>query len=191
MRAKRITALSLAVLTIISLVAGCGAKKLDSPLNGKWTYLYNKEDPVADFVVNDDASVKLDKKKYKDCSVDDERIYLKDSKGLSEGIRYKFDGEDKIFLYKQAVYKYQGEGTPNGLIGNWVGVDNPNIFYEFTEEGTFMEEPYTPGYYVADEEAGTIFCVYNDHYEDTIVYYTIKDNLLYIEYPWPMVRYSK
>lgn len=189
MKVKRIVAFAVATLAVMALASGCGSKKFDSPLNGKWSYLYNEKTP--DFVVRDNGTVTLDKKKYTDCEVSDGFISFKDSNGVSQSIRYKFDKEDKIFLYKEAVYKYAGEGTPDGLIGYWVGAENPNISYEFTMDGTFREDTYIPGYYTVNEEDGTIFCVYNDHYEDTTVYYRMDGNLLYVEYPWPMVRYSK
>lgn len=173
------------ILTVVSL-AGCGTKAT-SKLDGKWSYIYDTEKTA--LKISGDKAV-FDGKSYA-YSLDDEKIYLKDSKGNTQDLRYKEAGEDGIYLYKESTYEYQGEGSPNGLLGVWLDVSNGNSSFEFTDQGTFKEDSYIPGYYSVDDANGTISFVYNDHYEDTTIYYSLDGNKLIVEYPWPMVRTSK
>ena len=97
---------------------------------------------------------------------------------------------DQYLLYEKAVYQYQGEGEPDGLIGYWQEVDG-YLSFEFTENGTFREDYYSPGYYFVDEEKGIVKLVYNDMYPDTYIYYSIDGDILTVDYPWPVVRTEK
>lgn len=187
MKIKKIGTLFTVLLLAFSTIAGCGKEKTTSPLDGKWSYIYDTETTA--LKIKGDYAV-LDGNKY-EYRYDSEKIYLKDKKGIETGYRYKEAGEDGIYFYKHSTYQYQGDGTPNGLIGVWIDVENGMSSFEFTENGTFKEDSYIPGYYSVDEENGAISFVYNDHYEDTTIYYMVKDNLLFVEYPWPMVRTSK
>lgn len=186
MNKRRIAASLCAFAILVVGLAGCGSK-VTSKLDGKWSYIYDTEKTA--LKISGDKAV-LDGKSY-EYSLDDEKIYLKDSKGYTAGLSYKEAGEDGIYLYKEATYEYQGDGSPDGILGIWVDVSNGNSNFEFTSQGTFKEDSYIPGYYTVDEANGSISFVYNDHYEDTTIYYTTKDNYLIVEYPWPMVRTSK
>lgn len=169
------------VLTFLSLMLlnGCG-EKAAGPLDGDWAYIH--EDNVTVLSING-SKAEYDGYKFS-CSVDDEYIHLKGN-GKDQDFRYEMTN-DGFLLYKKAVYEYSGEGTPESVIGTW---ENPNKWsYEFTEEGTFNEDGYFPGYYSVDEAAGTIKLVYNDHFVDTTIFYTLEGTTLTIDYPWEMVK---
>ena len=104
-------------------------------------------------------------------------------------MRFIPDG-DQMLLYETAVYQYQGEGAPDGVIGNWKQVGG-NLAFEFTENGTFREDYYSPGRYYVDEENGIIKLVYNDMYEDTYIFYSVDGDILSVDYPWPVVKTEK
>jgi len=171
-------------LIIAFTFSGCGEPKLKGALNGKWYYIYDLENVGLN--IKDNGTAVLDSKKY-DCTYDSDRIHLFGSNGTQD-LRYTLEGENQMYLYKIASYKYQGEGTPNGLIGMWIDTDNGHSSFEFTTEGTFREDSYIPGYYTVNESEGTIFFVYNYQYYDTTIYYTLKDDILVVEYPWAMVK---
>lgn len=192
MKIGKISVLLGMVLIIASTFAGCGSKssgdKLEGPLNGKWSYIHDTETVALE--IKDDGTAKLDDVSY-DCTYDESAVVLTDKKGTKTNHRYYTEGEDKLYFYKISTYRYQGEGKPDGLVGVWVDVANGNSSFEFTSEGTFREDSYIPGYYIPNVEKNSIQLVYNDHYEDTIIYYTLKDDCMIVEYPWLMVRYGK
>lgn len=190
MNKKKIAILFVAAFTAISITGGCGKGKAVSPLDGKWSYIYDTE--TTSMKISGDSIV-LDgvKSEYR---YDTDRIYLKDKKGIETGLRYELDDNGVLYLYKQSTYEYKGEGAPEGIIGYWVDTDNGNSSFEFTDQGTFREDSYIPGFYSVTETGkneGTILFVYNDQYMDTTIYYSLKDNLLMVEYPWPMVPTTK
>ena len=86
-----------------------------------------------------------------------------------------------------STYEYKDEGTPDGIIGNWYNAEKKWSF-EFTSSGTFKEDGYFPGYYTLGEDGTSISLVYNDHFLDSTLYYSIDGNQLTLEYPWPMVE---
>lgn len=184
MRQKR---LLLAICTVLLILAGCGAKlSADAEaIVGSWAYIHEKDVEIAGFRKN--GTAKYEGKSYRFES-DGEYISLTDRKGSVQTIRYRIT-DDGMYLYKRTTYTYDGADAPKGLIGHW---SNPNNWsFEFTEQGTFMEDGYFPGLYEADEEAGTVRLVYNDQFEDTVCYFEVDGNTLYMEYPWKVVPTTK
>lgn len=176
------------VLTVSCTLLGCGSKsdkKLEGPLVGEWAYIHDTETTA--FEIKENGTAKLDGTSY-DVSFDDKRITLTDKKGNAQSLLYVMNGDKNMFLYKISTYKYQGTDTPNGLIGVWIDTVNGNSSFEFTENGTFREDSYIPGYYTVNEAEGSILFVYNDMYEDTTIYYKLDGDILTVEYPWPMVK---
>lgn len=117
-------------------------------------------------------------------------LTLKDSKGQETKMRFTKPREDKEkwMLYERTEYHFAGEGEPDGVIGFWQGGPEDRLAYEFTTKGTYLEDGTFPGYYEVDEENKMIKLMYNDHFEDTYIYYELDGNKLYIDYPWPVVR---
>lgn len=185
MKRKRIALLVSLILIFTFVMAGCGETKLQGDLVGKWYYIHDTEHVGMN--IKADGTATLDGQKY-DCDFDADKIYLTDRKGYTEGHRYSVEGEGQIYLYKTATYKYQGTEPQNGLIGSWVDIENGNSNFEFTAEGTFREDSYIPGYYTVNEQDGSILLVYNDMYYDTKIFFSIKDDFLIVDYPWPMVK---
>lgn len=177
---KRVSAFLLATIMIFSL-AGCGSES-DNPLVGKWAYNHDTETTILNLKDNGKAIYQKGKYEY---TYDDNFFYLTSKKG-NVNLRYEMDG-DEMLLYETAEYTYTGEGEPQGILGVWEAKEKQWSF-EFTEEGTFMEDGYFPGYFFEDKESGTIKLMYNDQFYDTILYYTIDGNRLIVEYPWTMVK---
>lgn len=181
MRTKKIvSALSLVLLTAM-MFTGCGSK-VEGPFIGDWAYVHDSTETVLSLQSNGKAKYQGNDYKY---TTDNDYIYLKSSKG-EEKIRYKMDGE-KLYIYLTTEYTYDGEGTPDGIVGNWVCTPKKWSF-EFTDQGTFKEDGYFPGYYSVDTEAKTVKLVYNDHFEDTVFYFEQEGNTLTVEYPWETVH---
>lgn len=171
-------------LTVLMLLtAGC--TKITGPFVGDWAYIHDPATSVLVLKTNGSAVYEGASYTY---TTDDTYIHLTDSNG-EQLMRYQMDGE-KMNFYKTTTYKYAGEGTPDGLVGMWTD-EADKWSYEFTSEGTFMEDKIFPGYYSADESEGVIKLVYNDQFEDAFLYYTLEGDTLTIEYPWPLVRTTK
>ena len=151
-----------------------------------WAAIYEETKESLSF--NKDGSATYKGKKYDSYSVDENFITLKGSEEVK--MRYIMK-QKKMLLYDSKPYKFvtvsgtydkQEEGSLKGL---W-RYDN-NYSYEFTEKGTFYEDGNFPGYYSVDFENHTIKLMYNDHFEDAYLYFTLNGDILTIEYPWSMV----
>lgn len=180
---KRITLVCVLLLVLVTLAA-CGDD--NNKLNGKWAYVHDTETAILVLKSNGTAIYNNDKYSY---TYDDSFITLKASDGKDLKLRYEFDGAD-MFLYQPTVYVYDSEEVPDGLPGVWKGKEVEGWEFEFTESGEFKEDGYFPGYYVDDPENSRAKLIYNDQFEDTMIYYSIEGNELTIEYPWRMVKMS-
>ncbi len=171
------------VLMALILISGCGssvsAGSAVGAYAGKWAY--NHDVKKTALVINDEGTAKLDGKKYS-CTAEDDMVILKNDKGDSVKVVFKGD-ENDILVYKPTLYTRES-GT-EGIVGKWIC---DKWSFEFSEEGTFREDGYFPGYYVVNEEASTITLIYNDMFEDTVIPFTLTDEGLCLDYPWTMVR---
>ena len=172
--------LSLFMSAALLSFTGC-SEEVESPLIGKWAYIHDAETTIINLKSN--GKVVYNGNTY-DYALDDEYIHLTGKNGTLD-LRYRYDGSE-FLLYQTTEYLYVGEGTPDSILGTWQNTEN-RWSYEFTEDGTFNEDGYFPGYYTVDESARTVKLVYNDHFEDTVIYYTLSGNRLTIDYPWSMV----
>lgn len=178
------------MLLSLSFMVSCGVNKDGDKLSqealnicGSWAYIHDRETAVAVFQKNGKAEYNGEKFSF-DC--DNQFIYLKGENGDTTSLRYQLDDEG-MYLYQNTTYTYQGEGVPDGVIGQWICPET-NWSFEFTDAGTFMEDGIFPGIYVVDEEEKTCRLIYNDQFEDTVCFYHIEGNELYLEYPWRMVK---
>lgn len=188
---KKIPIFLVFMLILLSMTA-CGKSEKETAVSkealaicGSWAYIHDKETSIAEF--RQDGTAQYEGKNYSfEC--DSQFIKLKDTDGETIQLRYKLDDEG-MYLYSNNTYTFQGEGEPDGLLGEW-SCPEKNWSYSFTEAGTFKEDGYFPGYYTVDDKNGTFKLVYNDHFEDTVCYFRLEKNNLFIEYPWRMVKTS-
>jgi len=185
--------ISVVFVLMLAVMSACG-KSVDSDslseeaqkICGSWAYNHDKETAVA--VFRKDGTAEYEGHDYTfEC--DSSFISLTDDEGGVLKLRYKLDDED-MYLYSYNTYSYSGEGFPVSLVGVWLCPEK-NWSYIFTDKGTFMEDGYFPGHYSVDEASSSFKLMYNDHFEDTVCYYSLEGDKLYIEYPWKMVRTGK
>lgn len=170
----------------LTLLAGCGKKDtISGSFVGEWGYIHEPE--VSALVLEADGDAVLDNVKYTYRSEDGKLVLTAKDGGAVTNMKYVADGDDGMYIYKTARYNYSGDGNAEGIIGVWNN-DSSSMSFEFTGEGTFKEDGYFPGYYFEDTANHTIKLVYNDHFEDTVIYYSVDNNVLTVEYPWKMVR---
>ena len=192
MKTKRFFKIIVSVLLALFMTA-CGKNGDTEPeiklsqeagnIFGSWAYIHDRETAVA--VFREDGTAEDEGMKYSfDC--DSQFIWLKDAENETIRLRYKPD-DDGMYLYKNTIYTYSGEGEPKGLVGQWTCPET-NWTFEFTSSGTFLEDGYFPGNYTVDEESKTVKLIYNDQFEDTVCYYRTEGKELYMEYPWRMVK---
>jgi len=170
-----------ALVMVMLIPVGCGAKKTES-----WAYDYETTDEL--LALYDDGKAVFEGKKYT-YEKDDDSITLTDKDGNSVEHRYYMENDNMVF-YIKSVYDYQGEGTPDSIVGNWKC--GRNIF-RFTDESKseFSEEDIFHGHYLVDKENSSIKLMYTDPMPDTILYYSLDGNKLTIDYPWPLVKTQK
>ncbi len=186
MKTKRFLITFFSICILLVSLAGCGKNDADAGgIYGSWAYVHDKGTEIA--VFHTDKTAKYEKKKYT-FEYDDQFITLKDSKGDTIQLRYELNGTG-MYLYKNTTYVYQGEGEPDGLVGEWVSKQESGDWtFTFTDQGTFYEDGVFPGYYSVGDDNVTFKLVYNDQFEDTVCYYQIEGNTLHIQYPWQMVH---
>ena len=181
MKSCRLTALiSILLIAASVLLSGCGAQNND-PLCGAWAYNHAPETPV--LTIENNGSAVFDGKSCA-CRSDDSFLYLT-ADGATTAMRYELN-DDGMYLYEPTEYTYDGEGTPDGLVVRWVNEQGWD--FEFTAQGTFIEDGYFPGRYSVNEAEDTFKLMYNDPFEDTTCYYHIDGKEMLVEYPWHMVR---
>ncbi len=191
MKTSRYLAIFLVIMLILSMLTSCGAESdsaaSDKAANiyGSWAYSHDKEKAIVIFCK--DGSAQYEGKDYS-YEYDSEFIKLKAGSGETIQLRYALN-KGGMYLYSNTEYTYDSEGVPVDLVGEWV-CQEKNWSYSFTDKGTFLEDGYFPGYYTVDEANSTLKLVYNDQFEDTICYFRLEGDKLYIEYPWPMVKMS-
>ena len=188
-RITGITAALAAMSACMMLLSGCTnepAEPEETVTSEEWAYIYDAGTTVLELKSNGQAIFEGVDYTY---TLSDNILSLTDKAGKVTEMRFIPDG-DQMLLYETAVYQYQGEGAPDGVIGNWKQVGG-NLAFEFTDKGTFREDYYSPGRYTIDEENGIIKLVYNDMYEDTYIYYSVEGDILSVDYPWPVVKTEK
>lgn len=185
---KSIVCFVLISLTLAVCATGC--KKSDIQQNdyekkllGKWAYVHDTKETVAEF--KKDGSAKFEGEKYQ-YTCDEQFISLTDDKEETKKLRYQFDGE-KVYVYIQSTYTRQPQIPGDTIVGLWK-CEEKGWTFEFSNKGTFMEDGALTGYYTVDEEAGTVKLVYGEALEDTVFYYSLDGDELHIEYPWLMLR---
>lgn len=176
------------MLSAALLIAGCGDAPIsqntyEQALLGKWAYSHDTEQMVAQFEQNGRAV--FDNQKYTYTS-DGQFIHL-DSDSVDDiNLRYIQNG-DQLYAYIQSTYTRQAIGNQEGIVGVWKCEDT-NWTFEFSDQGTFMEDGALTGYYEVNEATSTIKLMYGEALEDTVLYYQLSDDSLFIEYPWLMVK---
>lgn len=177
------------LIALLVLLAGCGSAELApeaKDIQGEWAYIHS--DDVASLVLKPNGKAVFENENYT-YNCEDGRLILTDSHGDQLSMRY-FLEDGKLILYKQTTYTCSSPTGSNGVVGLWEAPKD-HWSFEFTADGTFREDGYFPGFYTVNETDGTIKLVYNDKFEDTVIYYSISGNELTVEYPWPMVPVVK
>ncbi|MCR5357276.1 MAG: hypothetical protein K6E63_07705 [Lachnospiraceae bacterium] len=179
MKNLRFSAAVLAAVLMMSSLCGCGSKAQH--------WAYNHEPGTEVLTLYDNGKAVFEGKDYtyvKDAS----NITLTAADGTVTNHRYELDGEEMKF-YKPAVYTREAGSEGEGIIGKWVQDNGRNLF-EFTKEGQFNEDGYFYGHYTVKENEGTIKLMYVDPLQDTLLYYSLDNDKITIEYPWTLVPVS-
>lgn len=183
---KLLAATSIAVM-LFTGICGCGNQikqnDYEKALLGKWAYAHDTGKVEAIFQENGDAKFEGNHYTY---TCDEERIHFKSKNSNSLDLRYA-QNNNQMYVYIQSTYTRQIEGSDDSIIGVWC-CEEKGWTYEFTSNGTFMEDGALTGYYEVDEQAGTVKLIYGELLEDTIFYYQLTDDGLFIEYPWLMMK---
>ena len=180
------------LLSAVLMLGGCTKEneKSTAPSNtvghellASWAYIHEPETEILSFMTDGIAFYHGREYSY---SQDGDFLTLTDENGTETTMRFVQVREGKMLLYERTEYHYAGTSKPDGIIGYWAGGPEDRLSYEFTTKGTYLEDGTFPGHYSEDPENGTIKLMYNDHFEDTLIYYTVDGDKLTIDYPWPM-----
>lgn len=188
MKARRFVTLLCLVLVLVTALTACtkdSEVKYNDSFVGRWGYIHEPEKEA--FVLKDNGKAILDEKEYTYTKKDETTLLLTDKDGNVTEMAIAPDGEDEMYIYKTQKYSYMGEGTPDGLVGTWNALDS-NLSFEFTAQGEFKEDGYFPGYYLPSDDNTSLKLIYNDHFEDTTIFYSIEGKELTVRYPWKMIR---
>lgn len=194
-----------ALMIMVFMITACGAEKAASQneyekeLLGKWAYIHEPDEMVA--VFRDNGSAEFEKQKYQ-YSSDGQFISMINEAGENMNLRYKQNG-DRMYIYIQSVYTREPDTDGEGVVGVW-RCQEKNWTFEFSPKGTFMEDGAMTGYYEVNEvnkvneententeDTGTIKLMYGEALEDTVLYYQLREDGLFVEYPWLTVKMNK
>ena len=193
MSRKKAGILAVAVLAVAFLLGGCGVgKESEAGKEGgagtvaseSWAYVHEDTTEILRLYEDGRAIYKGNAYSFEKS---DDFLNLHGEKGEELKLRYAVKN-DGMLLYEATTYHYVSGPSSEGLVGLWKGGEEDRLSYEFTDKGTYLEDGVFPGHYTLDEGAGTIKLMYNDHFEDIYLYYTLSDGELTIEYPWPLVH---
>ena len=185
MNVKKVLALFLVLVFCTMAFAGCEKSK---KVVEQWAYPHDEEKAILSFYK--DGSAEFDGKSYKRYEIANNVITLFGDNDEKVEMTY-VDQDDKRFLFRTMIYHYNKDyGSDSSKVqGVWETDDN--FSFEFTEKGTFLEDGVLPGYYYVDEEKGTITLMYNDPIDDTVIYYSLENGDMIVEYPWPLIKMEK
>ena len=196
---KRIkkTVLTLLLISIFVFLYGCSKNTV---VDESWAYNFDKTteilklkpDGTATYVIKSYENGKQVKllASFPSYIKDDQFITLKDKENNELKLRYN-KTDAGIDLYEKNEYAPAVRKSETGIAGVWVDVNCSDYFFEFTEDGTFLEDGYFTGKYTLDEKEGKINFTYDGDSSQAVLYYTLEGDSLYIEYPWPMVPTEK
>ena len=188
---------------ILVLATACGKEEKKEETNGNgadesWAYGYDSANEILRLNADGSAVYKvktyknnvqiMETKNFSSYKKDDSYITLTDKEGTELKLRYK-KTDKGITVYEKTVYEYSKNNVnaQDGLLGLWVNPDQEKICYEFTDKGTFLEDSIFPGHFYVKEAEGEITLEYNDPVPNTVMYYSLENGKLIIEYPWDMV----
>ena len=178
-----LSVLPLLLVLFLCLYGTTLAEKQASPLLGEWAYAY--EPDVSVLLVSADGTARFQDQAWR-WEDTDGFLRLTSDEGTEMTLRYAITDKE-ICIYPRTAYRrgkeVEGQG---GLIGIWEGIQGGSNFV-FTPAGYFLEDSAFSGNYVSDPEKGQFLLHYGDAFADTLCYYTIEDDILTVEYPWPVV----
>lgn len=194
---KRLRTIVILPVLVAVLATGCNSYKLkqnsyETELIGQWAYAHDLTSMQAQFTENGDAVFEGNNFTF---TSDGEFITLKstndgkkDTVGNNHDLTLRYvQKDDQMYVYVQGTYERTYGNTDDGIVGVWMCHDKKWSF-EFTDKGTFMEDGALTGYYEVNEDNGTVKLMYGEALEDTIFYYQLSEDTLFIEYPWLMER---
>ena len=176
----------LCTIAACAVLAGCGKQ-----VKEQWAYTYELNEPVLIFYEDGSAEYKDDR--YKSYEVTADHVCLTDKGGKTKEMKY-YDSENGVrHLYDTKTYEFMESAIDldsSTLQGIWTN-DN-GWSYQFTANGTFLEDGLWAGYYFVDEDGSIRLRYDNDGNFDSIsIYYTIDNGKLTVEYPWSLVKMDK
>ena len=174
---------------VIALVALAFFMRNEKANQQSWAYDYDLDQEILNLGAHGKAIYHGETYNYEK---DDQYFTFSQSGKESFKIRYEMTegaaGQEAMYLYEPKTYDFAGEGTPNGLYGLWKAEDGAS--FEFTEQGTFMEDGYFYGACSVDENLGKIKLIYdsNFRFNDSYIYYQLEDGKIRVEYPWRLYK---
>jgi len=151
----------------------------------QWVYIHDRTVPA--MILYKDGTASFDGVKYKSYEVLENTVRFTSESGDVVSIRY-FDetknGENRRTVYRITDYKLKPSKLTGDspVIGYW-NCPEKNWSYQFTANGTFLEDGVLPGYYYVNDD-GTIRLRYDGQLPETVFYYSIHDDVMTVEYPW-------
>ncbi len=180
--------LALIAMMVVAAVVLTGCDKDDPNIDKQWADAANPEAPCLIFYK--DGTVKFEGVTYKSGKFTETDLELTKDDGTVISKKYFDDGKQR-FIYKTLVYEKDANLGNDGdsIVNAWrVKSETDGMSFQFTDKGTFMEDGAFYGYYILNEEEGTIKLAYDAPLTDVLLYYKLEDGKLVIEYPWGYVE---
>ena len=177
---RKIAALFAVLLLLQTMPAF--ASEADDPLIGCWVYPYDTETVV--LTLREDGTALYGEIDFLWAHAENELAFT-GADGSSMVLRCEMTEEGMTLWLPTA---YQRTAGTQGLLGAWEAGGASKSSWVFATNGQFLEDGVFTGDYFVDEENGTITLKYVEYFQDTVIDYTLVDDMLVVGYPWLMIR---
>ena len=182
-------------IAMMMLVAceGNETGKDNKPVKEQWAYLEDEGTPCLKLYEDGSAAFKTEKSgatakltQYKKYEFTDEVLKLTAEDGSVTEMKYYDTDTGKRYVYQKITLDYYSGDDSSTLIGAWT-CDNEWSF-QFSDKGTFLEDGLWAGYFIPNGE-GSLRLIYdNQVFSDIILYYSLENGKLILDYPFGMVK---
>lgn len=180
---KKFLVVMVAFVLLISVSTGCPVLAEGFP-TGEWAFSSDPETMILQ--LNEDGTALYHDTAYT-WEDDGQFIFLSGTDDEPICLRYLVT-EKHLWLYVAASYTRKEGTAGDGIVGVWDMDGAENSFFEFTDNGRFLEDGVFDGKYQVDEDNSSFTLIYTKYFSDTVCFFRQEGEHMTIEYPWTLTK---
>lgn len=177
------------------LLTACKDDETDKgAVKEQWAYLEDESNACLKFYEDGSAAFRSDDagskfKMYKQYDLTADKLKLTAEDGSVLEMKYYDTDTGKRYMYQKVTLDYYDGNDSSTLIGAWLAKNEWS--FQFTDKGTFLEDGLWAGYFIVNDD-GSIKLIYDNRvFSDTIIYYSLENGKLILDYPFGMVKMAQ